>query len=254
MIKLKRLNLDSSWHIHFNKIKFILDPWLIGSEIDGFSWLNEQWHIKDPVAIKDIPEYDLIVISQNYEDHCHIKTLRSLSEKKSIYATENAFKKLKKNFNNRNIIYIKSKEKIQKNNINFLSIKPSKIIDPIYFALLIYDNSKNGIFYAPHGFTLNKNQHDLIKKFNIKIMITTFTKFKLPKIMGGNVNPGVENAFQLYKQISPEYIINTHDEKKKSKGLVGLLAKIKYPNLKSLEKIKDFNFINVEDYKTIELN
>ena len=66
MIKLKRLNLDSSWHIHFNKIKFILDPWLIGSEIDGFSWLNEQWHIKEPVAIKDIPEYDLIVISQNY--------------------------------------------------------------------------------------------------------------------------------------------------------------------------------------------
>ena len=36
MIKLKRLNLDSSWHIHFNRLKFILDPWLIGSEIDGF--------------------------------------------------------------------------------------------------------------------------------------------------------------------------------------------------------------------------
>ena len=85
-------------------------------------------------------------------------------------------------------------------------------------------------------------------------MITTFTEFKLPKMMGGYVNPGIENAFELYKQISPEYVINTHDEKKKAKGLVSLLAKIKYPDLKSFEKMKDFNFINVDHYKTIELS
>ena len=45
MIKIKRLNLDSSWYIKFNKLNFVLDPWLIGSEIDGFKWLNEQLHI-----------------------------------------------------------------------------------------------------------------------------------------------------------------------------------------------------------------
>ena len=62
MIKLKRLNLDSSWHIHFNRLKFILDPWLIGSEIDGFKWLNQQWHSNKSVLIKDIPDYDLSLI------------------------------------------------------------------------------------------------------------------------------------------------------------------------------------------------
>ena len=43
-------------------------------------------------------------------------------------------------------------------------------------------------------------------------------------------------------------------KKKKAKGLVSLLAKIKYPDLKSIENVKDFNFINIDNYKTITLN
>ena len=254
MIKIKRLNLDSSWHIKFNKLNFVLDPWLIGSEIDGFKWLNEQWHIKPPVAIDDIPNYDSIIISQNYEDHCHIETLKRLPNDKSILATEKAYNKLKKQFPDREIIRIDTKNKMEKNKIKFISIKPPKIMDPIYFALLIYDQDNNGIFYAPHGFTLDENQKELVNKFKIKLMITTFTEFKLPKIMGGYVNPGMSNVYELYNQISPKYIINTHDEKKKAKGLVSLLAKIKYPDLESIENIKDFNFINIDNYKSITLN
>ena len=45
-------------------------------------------------------------------------------------------------------------------------------MDPIYFALLIYDQENNGIFYAPHGFTLDENQKKLVNKFKIKLMIT----------------------------------------------------------------------------------
>ena len=74
MVSVKRLNLDSSWHISFDSNKFIIDPWLLGSEIDGFKWLNQQWHIKKPVEIRKIHDYDYILISQNYEDHCHLET------------------------------------------------------------------------------------------------------------------------------------------------------------------------------------
>ena len=59
MVSVKRLNLDSSWHISFDSNKFIIDPWLLGSEIDGFKWLNQQWHIKKTVEIRKIPETDL---------------------------------------------------------------------------------------------------------------------------------------------------------------------------------------------------
>ena len=103
MLSIKRLNLDSSWHIEYGKNSFVVDPWLIGSEIDGFKWLNEQWHIKEPVKISDLPEFQFLLISQNYEDHCHIETLKNISDKKPIIATDKAFKKLKKKFPNRKI-------------------------------------------------------------------------------------------------------------------------------------------------------
>ena len=43
MLSVKRLNLDSSWHIEFEEEKFIIDPWLIGSEIDGSKWMVWFW-------------------------------------------------------------------------------------------------------------------------------------------------------------------------------------------------------------------
>ena len=98
MLSVKRLNLDSSWHIEFEEEKFIIDPWLIGSEIDGSKWLNQQWHIKEPVKVKDIPNYNFLLISQNYEDHCHLRTLEEVPEKKPIIATGKAYKKLKNRF------------------------------------------------------------------------------------------------------------------------------------------------------------
>ena len=104
MLSVKRLNLDSSWHIEFDNSSFIVDPWLIGSEIDGFKWLNEQWHIKEPVKISNLPKHEFLVISQNYEDHCHIETLKKISDKKPIFATEKAYKRLNKQFPYREII------------------------------------------------------------------------------------------------------------------------------------------------------
>ena len=96
MLSIKRLNLDSSWYVEYGNSKLVIDPWLIGSEIDGFKWLNEQWHIKEPIKISDLPEFQFLLISQNYEDHCHIETLKNISDEKPIIATDKAFKKLKK--------------------------------------------------------------------------------------------------------------------------------------------------------------
>ena len=124
MLSIKRLNLDSSWHIEYGKNSFVVDPWLIGSEIDGFKWLNEQWHIKEPVKISDLPEFQFLLISQNYEDHCHIETLKNISDKKPIIATDKAFKKLKKKFPNRKILHLKENEKTEFEGLSFISFRP----------------------------------------------------------------------------------------------------------------------------------
>jgi len=247
MLSVKRLNLDSSWHIRYNKTDFIIDPWLIGSEVDGFKWLNEQWHIKEPIPISKLPNYNFILISQNYEDHCHINTLKKIPKDKTLIATEKAYKKLKKEFPKRKIILLEDNKVTSFEGLNFISLRPNKILDPIYYSIVII-NKDEAIFYAPHGFTLDNKQLELINKINIKLLITTFTEFEIPKIMGGKVNPGMENVYELYNQIKPLNTINTHDEEKKAKGLVSSLAKIKYADFDKIESKNSINFIRIDNY------
>jgi len=248
MLSVKRLNLDSSWHISYNNSDFLIDPWLIGSEVDGFKWLNEQWHIKEPVQISELPNYNFILLSQNYEDHCHLKTLKKLPEDKTLIATEKAYKKLKNEFPKRKIILIEDNKAISHGDLTFISLRPDKILDPVYYSVVIINSEKEAIFYAPHGFTLNEKQLELFNQNKTKLLITTFTEFEIPKIMGGKVNPGMENVHELYNQINPENTINTHDEEKKAKGLVSSLAKIKYADYDKIESNNSINFIRIDNY------
>ena len=250
MLSVKRLNLDSSWHIKFDSGNFIIDPWLIGSEIDGFKWLNQQWHIKEPVKVENLPSFDFILISQNYEDHCHINTLKKISDEKPILATEKAFKKLRKEFPQRKVTLLDDNKEVKYNDLTFITFRPDKILDPIYYAVIIINKNNEAIFYAPHGFVLNDSQLSMIKKFSVSLLITTFTEFEIPKIMGGKVNPGMENVYELYRQIEPMNTIKTHDEEKKAKGLVSSLAKIKYADYNAIEENNSINFIRIDNYKT----
>jgi hypothetical protein len=113
-------------------------------------------------------------------------------------------------------------------NLKITALKPAgKIIDPIYHSLLIC-NGQDAIFYSAHGIPLTSEQLAMLKPFNIKLLATTFTWFKLPKIMGGLVNPGYEAALKLADQLQVQYIVNTHDEPKIAKGLVNALSDVKY--------------------------
>jgi len=248
MLSIKRLNLDSSWHIEYGRSRFVVDPWLIGSEIDGFKWLNEQWHIKEPVKVSELPNFEFLLISQNYEDHCHLDTLKKISDEKPIIATDKAYKKLKRNFPNRKVIHLEENKVVNFQGLSFISFKPDKILDPIYYAVIIINKNKEAIFYAPHGFALNNEQLDIINKYSVSLLITTFTEFEIPKIMGGKVNPGMDNVFELFSQIKPNNTINTHDEEKKTKGLVSALAKIKYADYDEIESNNSINFIRIDNY------
>jgi L-ascorbate metabolism protein UlaG (beta-lactamase superfamily) len=102
-MEIQRLNMDSSWAFRWQGLSAIVDPWLVNSEIDGFKWLNEQWHIKDPVAIEALPAADFLLISQSYADHCHFQTLDRLASDCPILATPKACKKLQKKYPERKI-------------------------------------------------------------------------------------------------------------------------------------------------------
>ncbi len=254
-MRLQRLNLDASWHFTFGDLKFVIDPWLIGSEIDGFKWLNEAWHIKEPVKLEEIPAFDFIVITQSYEDHCHLNTLDLMDGQIPILATGKAYHRLLKKYPKREILLIPNLgETLDYKGYSFSSIKPNRRLDPIYYALVIADKNKEALFYAPHGFALTKEELTQINSLKFKLLATTFTKFQLPSIMGGLVNPGMENVRTLYKQLSPKHLVNTHDEQKKMSGIVSKLGKVKYADYEQIKSTGEFNFLEISDYSPIILD
>ena len=56
---IRRLNMDTSWQLEWDGTNIIVDPWLTGSEIDGFSWFNEQWHTTPPLPMDQLFSLDL---------------------------------------------------------------------------------------------------------------------------------------------------------------------------------------------------
>ena len=253
MIEIRRLNMDSSWQINWQGLSMIIDPWLIGSEIDGFSWLNEQWHVTEPVSCEDISPRDLIIISQPYTDHCHAATLEALRPFGAMMAVKPAKKRIERETGDKNIIEIPDAADgwATHGDVQVAKMSPDKWIDPIYHALIIKSGNE-AIFYAPHGFALNQRQLQIIKPLRIKLLITTFAYFRIPAIMGGLVNPGVDAAKRLASQLNAEKMINTHDEQKKGIGLVTMLARALYADMQEESK-KDSRVLSMEHYDWVNI-
>ena len=235
MLTIRRLNMDTSWRLDWDECGLILDPWLVGSEVDGFSWFNEQWHATPPVPIAEIDPFEGIIVSQSYSDHCHKKTLESLPNVE-ILATPSASKRLKKELGGRKITILPSLEKdewLDFNGISLAYIDPHRKIDPIYNGVVIRKNNE-AVVYFPHGFSLTDVQLSILKNLNVRLLITSFSLFRLPAFLGGDVNPGKENALELVRQLNPEKVVHTHDENKHARGLVKKIAKVVYPDPQEL--------------------
>lgn len=259
MLQLQRLTMDSSWHIRWDDTALILDPWLLGSEIDGFRWLNEQWHTSPPLRLADIAPYEGIVLSQSYSDHCHLPTLQKLDATRPILATHKAFHKVQKAFPERalkRIPFLQEGPPLEFGNLQFWSIPPLNTRDPVYYALLVINQANQAIFYAPHGFQLEPADLGKLNSLKIQVLMGTFTEFTLPGLMGGKVNPGLANVRALQAQLQPQWIVNTHDEEKKMRGLVAKLAKVNYANYEEIAQNPELPWLAFSDYtpQIIELS
>ena len=86
--------------------------------------------------------------------------------------------------------------------------------------------------WAPHGIKLNDNhpfRHQLMES-QWSMIATTFSAYRLPLILGGTINLGLEEGIDLVKQLNPRVVIDIHSERKASRGLVPLIAKSTYPS------------------------
>lgn len=252
---IQRLNMDNAWWVQLGKVSFLIDPWLMGSEIDYFKWFNQQWLKAEPVNIDDVPQYDFVVITQKYPDHFHEETLVKLQPQKLI-VPKARLKKTKQLFPKAEVLILeKNHSNVFGTDLNFHFFPTKRKIDPIYDALLV-ENGEKSVFIATHGFNLNEKQLQTIKDLpEIELLMCPFNYYKLPALLGGLVSPGTEAAGQLLEQIKGKKIVATHDEDKIAKGMVSKFAKIKWAQDQSIAQQDIFKnkFIHIQDYNPVSI-
>ncbi len=252
-LELRRLNMDSSWEWEINGTRLWVDPWLIGSEIEFFKWLSEQWHTTPPVPIEQLNPAKGILVTQSYMDHCHLPTLERLPANLPILASDKARKVIHKAFPSREVLLIPDlldQGWLTWGNLKVSTLHPGRKMDPIYYLTLLQFGGKV-LAYAPHGFHLSDAQQQAVKSMEIELLLTSFSDFRLPSWLGGHVNPGPGNVRALVDYLQPRKIMNTHDEQKKGKGLVSLLAKAVYPDFKQVQQEWKERFIPTPDYEPV---
>ncbi len=249
MISVRRLNMDNSWHIQWDEVNFLIDPWLSGTEVDGFSWFNEQWHATPPINYEEVNPFEFAIISQGYPDHCHLETLKKLGNSYSIAAVPAANKKLKGKVDNTLYPVPKINEPaLEINSLKIFRLIPDKPIAT--FNGLVIQKGNEFIFHAPHGGPFSNETLAPLKDLTCKCLITTFTLYQLPFFLGGKINPGKKQAEKLIEQLNPAFILSTHDENKPAKGISNKIAKRIYPQL-TTDMPANYTYIN--HYQPVEL-
>ena len=255
-MKIQRLNMDNSWYIDFAGNLILIDPWLKGVEVDFFSWFNTQWHRTPPIAMSDVPDYDLVIITQKYPDHFHPETLLELQPKKLIVPSS-IESKVKKLLPNAQVSTLEASDKLEIGNQLRLHYLPTlRKIDPIYDAVVL-ENGEESILLATHGYSEPKTWSKYLEKMPpIKLAFTPFNLYKLPFFLGGTVSPGLNAVKNLIKTLQPKHIVATHDEDKHATGLIQRVANITFsPSAKELIKDELFKhrLLTLDNYQSIDI-
>jgi L-ascorbate metabolism protein UlaG (beta-lactamase superfamily) len=249
MMKLTRLNGDSSWLLKLDGLNILIDPWLMGEQTDFATWFSTQTHRESCVHLRNLPHIDIILVSLPYTDHCHQSTLSRFSRDTCIVATPKAAGKIRKwNLFDRveplfNLRPHSCKE------IEFELIDQGPLLDTVHRGIMIRGKNQT-VLYAPHGLKGIRRMKDE----RVDLLLSTTTSYQLPLFLGGTINLGLQNATQLVKKFKPTYFVPSHDEDKHAKGLVSRLATTTYATLDEMKAtLTDTQVVKPEIHQEIEL-
>ena len=286
---LQRVNMDTSWLLTLGTDdddhdappragpdaapppppRILLDPWLVGAEVDGVDWFNRQVHAVAPLPIAELGRIDAIVVSQPFSDHCHEETLRLLDPALPIYAVPGALGRLRHpsaGLTSRTLVpiptYPESVALPQRGSSLASPVQVSHLpasrwhLDLLHNALLFFPGTAEAttrnaqrpatVLYAPHGYIW---RHGEPRKPDplpfavtvpalppIDILMCTLAEYRLPFFLGGTINLGLEAACALAAACAPRVIVDTHSEQKPATGLVPRIAATVYPDRTTAER------------------
>jgi hypothetical protein len=254
MLAVRRLNMDNTWMIEVDGVRLLIDPWLIGDEVDYFSWFNTQSHKTPPLPIAEIGLFDWTIITQHYPDHFHKDTLEMIHPS-NVFCPPSTKSYFTKNFTS-STIESSNELKMMINQKSFCFKRfQSKIKLSAAFDIVYIESENHTIVLAPHG--CDSTVIEQIQGLgNIDLLVTTFSLYLLPSMLGGTINPGLAGLKQTMESLNPKTVLMTHDEDKKASGLVPMLAKItKYPDeeLLQIDFLRD-KYKAINDYSVYTIN
>ena len=261
---LKHLNDDTTWFIKLNEVGILIDPWLVGSQTDYFRFFSTQEHLNKS-SIENFEsienEIDVIIISHHYTDHCHEQTLRLLSRSIPIFATKEAFKRVR-SWNyfhhlyqipqfSENSLENSRLDQITKSELNLLKYSQISVgylpesglfsypsLHGVTIISFLFDQIRwKSIFYIPHGCQIDSILKWYNKQSNIdvSVLLQGFDRVWNPRWLGGLLNYGYEEGAQIVTNLNIPYWISTHDEDKIARGFVSLFLRRKHSNIEQAQ-------------------
>lgn len=231
MISLKRLNDDSSWSLQFGDTHCLLDPWLVGDDINLAPWFSRQWLATPALPVEKIMPVNCIVVSHAFSDHCSEQTLAQFAKTIPVFAVPAAARRIQQMHHFDRVEPLFSWNHTQGvqtyGAMEITYFASHRLVDPTHNAFLLRHTATNeSIFYAPHGFVIPEKGalYDRLHNIAPDLLMTTFRYYGLPIWLGGAVNLGSEFAISLINTLKPRGVIRTHDAIKEERGLVTQLA------------------------------
>lgn len=268
--RLYKLNADSSWfyeHIATGQ-GLVVDPWLLGPEVDYCECFNKAWHTEPCVDVGILQKQKSIsgiVITLPFDDHCHQETLAKFDKEIPIYCANGSHRRVKKMFPDRTVVVLSNivPTKVETGcytscSWSLIEISPpsnnlNQTLGGVLFTttkeVTTNDNSpeqltaasgqhretaSSSILHAPHGLRPSSDQIELIRSHSSQslILLSTTKKYSLPFFLGGTVNQGLNEAKRLIQELNVVTdFLETHSSPTDQlySGLVRHLAKVQTP-------------------------
>ncbi|XP_010263075.1 PREDICTED: uncharacterized protein LOC104601444 [Nelumbo nucifera] len=242
----------NSWLWDVGGVKILVDPILVGNLDFGIPWLYDAAKkVLKNFRLSDLPEVDCLLITQSLDDHCHLKTLKPLSEmfpNLRVIATPNAEAMLNPLFSN--VTYLEPGQSSEIEGKNGLKVIVKATAGPILGPpwqrpengyLITYRQDCLTLYYEPHC-VYNK---EFLEKEHADIVITPVIKQLLPKF---TLVSGQEDAVQLAKLLNSKFIIPMKNGDLDSKGLLSAIIQAGG----TIESFKDLLSKELPDAEVLE--
>jgi len=253
-MRLQRLNMDTTWLVWLGDTCLLIDPWLQGVEVDYAGWFNTQWHKTPPLSSDEIAEFDAVLITQKYPDHCHVMTLKHL-QPSLVLAPVSLRGLLNKHLPEASIKYFD--ENVDQHQVGAVSLRrlPSRCrIGAVYDAYLLRDD-QDSLLIANHGLSLDDGHAVTLEDVKLDVLLSPFNTYQLPWFFGGMVSPGLGSVKSLIADTLPRYVVATHDEQKYAHGIIPALARVEVFDPQSASQYPWLcdRYLSIPDYRPVSL-